>query len=467
MTTFNSLVKRAKILNEANLYNNTDLQEAVMSEIEDTSSEIKKWFKQKYIPWYNGPIGDSEKNTAPFSWKEGDENWAKDKKDLVVFKSLTQSERDTIHAIAEYLKTMPDDRVAKIPYNQAIETARSPEFNTPSTTSPVWQERVLKYREDIKKLCERTQISHLSNAKKWFNNNFMVYFLKECPEFNARMGIDAEWTTRIETLMHYINSENIADTDYERLLIDNNVDPETLIAEAEHSNSVVTESNIKPLEEGIDYIEFNPLFNYTASSVNKGEYEIFNKMVNNGNYKFIRLISQKSFVNEGEKLLHCVKSDSYQHAENHTLISLWKGKTNTGDPQATIEFDAEGSDLTSATKRMIMALREENEARANVAVKKATPITVDFDEWNTITQCKGKGNLAPTSTRVQEILRKFITLNDLIIINDGEKIGLKQWRNKFYDPSSSKWDQLWVDEIVPAQEAAFEAIRKRIRIIED
>ena len=40
MTTFNSLVKRAKTLNEANLYNNTDLKEAVMSEIEDTSSEI-------------------------------------------------------------------------------------------------------------------------------------------------------------------------------------------------------------------------------------------------------------------------------------------------------------------------------------------------------------------------------------------------------------------------------------------
>ena len=216
-----------------------------------------------------------------------------------------------------------------------------------------------------------------------------------------------------------------------------------------------------------------------------------------GGYKFIRLLTQKSFVNEGEKLQHCVKSDHYARAEEHTLISLWQRDKATGDPYATMEFSIEGSDLTPSTKSMIKASREADQARtklektikdhqstpakvtkkdvqaaeqalqsaeqaADQATRRAVPITADTTEWNTMTQCKGQGNRAPEEKRVQTILRKFVTLNDINITQDGEKIGLRQWQRKFYDPDSQKWDQVYRDEIIPAQEKAFKEIRMRI-----
>lgn len=441
MITFNSLVGRAKILNEANLYNNADLTSDVMSVVEDASPEIQKWFKQKYIPWYNSPAGDSEKNTAPYSWKEGDQDWAKDKADLVTFKGLTSSERSNIRDITEYLATLPEESVKKVTYAQAIDIVEA----TPSATSFIWKARVLKYYADIDALLKRTDTFHLTNAKEWFYTKFMLYFLKECPEFNTTSGIytnwydstEITWYDKIQHTMEYIGSQNRIDLGYERGL--NDIDPATLVAEAERTTKRgAIESNIKPLAEGVDYVKIDPLYNYTASEDNEDAYQQFNKAMKIGGYKFVRLISKQSFINEGEYLNHCVKSDTYKVPKNHTLLSLWRGDNPKGDPQATMEFDNEGKDVNPDTKK------------------------VDTSVLKTMTQCKGKGNHAPTSDRVKYILRKFITLNDIEITQDGEKIGLRQWLRKFYDPDSRKWSQLFKDVIIPAQEKAFKEIKMRI-----
>ena len=437
MITFNYLVNRAKILNEANLYNNADLTSSVMGVVEDASPEIQKWFKQKYVPWYNSPAGDSEKNTAPYSWKEGDQDWAKNKTDLVTFRGLTSSERSNIRDIAEYLATLPEESVKKVTYAQAIDKVGTAEYNTPSATSPKWKARVLKYYADIDALLKRTDTFHLTNAKDWFYTKFMLYFFEECPEFNANSGIDATWYDKIQHTMEYIGSQNRIDVEYERGL--NDIDPATLVAEAEEETGRgAIESNIKPLAEGVDYVKIDPLYNYTASEDNEDAYQQFNKAMKNGGYKFVRLISQQSFINEGEYLNHCVKSDHYRVAKNHTLLSLWRGDRPKGDPQATMEFDNEGKDVNPKTKK------------------------VDTSVLKTMIQCKGKGNHAPTSDRVKYILRKFVTLNNIEITQDGEKIGLRQWQRKFYDPDSRKWDQVFKDEIIPAQEKAFNAIKMRI-----
>lgn len=444
MITFNSLVKRAKILNEANLYNNADLTSAVMSVVGDASPEIQKWFKQKYVPWYNSPEGDSEKNTSPYSWKEGDQAWAKGKTDLVTFRGLTPSETSDIRDIAEYLATMPAESVTKVTYAQAIAKVGSSEYKTPSATSPKWKAKVLKYRADINALLERTDITHLSNAKSWFMDKFMQYFFRECPQFNADSGIDATWYDKIQHTMEYIRTQNMMDEEYERNLIANDVDPAGLVAEAEEeSGRGAIESNIKPLTEGVDYVTVNPLFNYTPSEMSESAHSQFTRAMAKNRFKFVRLISKQSFINEGEKLQHCVKTDNYKNPKEHTLLSLWKEGNPKGDPQATMEFDNDGKDLDPKTKQ------------------------VNTSKLQTMIQCKGKGNQAPTSKEVQYVLRKFVTLNNINITRDGEKIGLRNWKNKFYDPDSEQWDHLWVNEIVPTQEAAIEAIRKRIKIVED
>ena len=77
MINFNFLVKRARVINEANLFNKEDLTSAVLREIHGESEAIQRWFKQKYITWYQTPDGDSSKHLQDYNWKEGDPNWAK------------------------------------------------------------------------------------------------------------------------------------------------------------------------------------------------------------------------------------------------------------------------------------------------------------------------------------------------------------------------------------------------------
>jgi len=450
MITFNSLVRRAKILNEANLYNNADLTSAVMSEVGNVSPEIQKWFKQKYVPWYNSPDGDSEKNTSPYSWKEGDQDWAKNKADLVTFKGLTESESNNIRDIAEYLATMPAESVTKVTYAQAVAKVTSSEYRTPSATSPKYKAKVLKYYAQIDTLLARTDTEHLSNAKEWFRTKFMYWFFEECPHFNAESGFEPTWYDKIQHTMEYIGQQNMIDETYERNL----GDPAELVAEAEaESGRGAIESNIKPLTEGKDYVTINPLYNFNESEASESDIEQLTKFksaMKNGRLKFIRLISKQSFINEGEKLQHCVKSDHYKYPKDHTLLSLWKEGNPKGDPQATMEFDNEGKDL----------IGKYDKAKFNIIGDE--PPSVDVDKLTTMIQCKGKGNHAPTSKQIQFVLRKFVTLNKINITQDGEKIGLKKWLSNFYDPDSTQWDELMVNEIIPAQKKRFSEIKKRI-----
>ena len=66
-------------------------------------------------------------------------------------------------------------------------------------------------------------------------------------------------------------------------------------------------------------------------------------------------------------------------------------------------------------------------------------------------ECKGKGNVAPTDKSVQSALRKFVSLNNLTMVADGDKIGLKEFDGQFYDPDSMAWHDVWEKLIRPKQ----------------
>jgi hypothetical protein len=281
----------------------------------------------------------------------------------------------------------------------------------------------------------------------------MYWFFEECPHFNAETGFEPTWYDKIQHTMEYIGSQNTADESYERDLLANG-DPAEIVAEAEEeSGRGAIESNIKPLREGKDYVAINPLYNFNESEASESDLnqlKKFNSAMRNGRLKFIRLISKQSFINEGEKLKHCVKSDHYKFPKDHTLVSLWKGDNPKGDPQATMEFDNDGKDI----------IGKYDKAKFNIIGDE--PPGVKENELQTMIQCKGMGNHAPTSKQVQFVLRKFVTLNKINITQDGEKIGLKKWLSNFYDPDSTQWDELMVREIIPAQEKRFKEIKMRI-----
>ena len=430
MINFNYLVKRAKVINEANLINAGDLTSAVLREIHGENETIQQWFKKKYIPWYQTPDSDSTKNVKNYNWTEGDPTWAKPNPDqpernIVKFMGLTVDEKEEIADIVLYLKDLPPETVAKKTYNDAITTARSPEHHAKTITSAKWGSRVKKYKEQMLKILDDTAISHYSKVKDYFMGIFMNYVLDEDPSFDAEHGLSQYWKDMLPLLADYVRFEQMQDNAWEKTIAD--IRPRDLIQSMQAANNLETQYRIEPLKEGVDYVQIDPLFNYTPSAKNEDEHDKFLTILERKNYKFVRLISKQAFINEGERMNHCVKSNYVVDPQNHTLISVWRGLAETGDPKATMRFANAGKDINPKTKK------------------------VDVQSLKKILECKGKGNVAPTDKSVQSALRKFVSLNNLTMVADGDKIGLKEFDGQFYDPDSMAWHDVWEKLIRPKQ----------------
>jgi len=441
MRNFNYLVNRARVINEANLYNAADLTDAVLKQIHGEPEVIQQWFKQKYIRWYQTPDGDSAKNLQDYTWKEGDKEWAKGPdKGLSIFKGLTSNEKEEIEDIVLYLKTLPEKEVPLKTYNDAITTARSPEHHAKSITSAKWGPRVRKYKEQMLKILTDNYIDHLSKVKEYFMNGpFMNYVLDEDPTFDTEHGLSKYWTDLLPLLADYIRYEQAANNAWEKGI--NDIRPRDLIQLMTAANNLETEYKIEKLEEGFDYVQIDPLFNYKPSAENEEEHRQFMTILSRKDYKFIRLISMQSYINEGERMNHCVKKNYVINPQDHTLISLWSGITATGDPRATMRFANAGKDIDHKTKK------------------------VDLKSLTKILECKGKGNVAPTDKPVQAAIRKFISLNGITIVQDGANIGLKEYDGVFYDPDSKAWHTVWDDKIRPKQLRIQQEIYAKIRSI--
>ena len=445
MINFNFLVKRARVINEANLFNKEDLTSAVLREIHGESEAIQKWFKTKYINWYQSPDGDSSKNLQDYNWKEGDPNWAKPNPDqpdrkISIFKGLTANEKEEIADIILYLRLLPEKEVALKTYNDAITTARSPEHHAKTVTSAKWGPRVKKYKEQMLKILTDNFIEHLSKVKEYFlNGPFMKYVLDEDPSFDAEHGLSDYWKNLMPLLADYVKYAQAEDNAWEKGIED--IRPRDLIQLMTAANNLETEYRIENLEEGVDYVEIDPLFNYKPSDDNADEHRQFINIIKRNDYKFIRLISMQAFINEGERMNHCVKTNYVVNPQDHTLISVWRGISSTGDPKATMRFANAGKDIDHKTKK------------------------VNLKSLTKILECKGKGNVAPTTPKVQEVIRKFISLNGITITQDGANIGLKEFEGVFYDPDSRAWHQVWDIKIRPKQLRIQQEILAKIRNI--
>ncbi len=89
--------------------------------------------------------------------------------------------------------------------------------------------------------------------------------------------------------------------------------------------------------------------------------------------------------------------------------------------------------------------------------------TMEVNKKNQILQIKGKQNSAPIP-KYQEYIRVFLdAFPKLIVIGDAENIGYVKWRGDVYNPNSIKWKQIYKTQIIPFQNKAINAIKRRIK----
>src|SRR5271170_7914772 len=120
-------------------------------------------------------------------------------------------------------------------------------------------------------------------------------------------------------------------------------------------------------------------------------------------FKIVQFLSNQARKEEGDLMGHCIGGESYNNNENFSL------RDPQGRPHATMEI-----------------------------------------RNNKIYQIKGKSNKPPIQKYIPYIV-EFIRKNNLILIGDGENIGFYQWKGKYYDPQSKKWENLYKSEIIPLQ----------------
>lgn len=139
--------------------------------------------------------------------------------------------------------------------------------------------------------------------------------------------------------------------------------------------------------------------------------------------RWVKLLTKKAFKFEGDAMGHCV------------------GGYNPGSKGLSI-----------------ISLYDENNL---------PHVTLDFREKN-IDQIKGKQDAAPIEKYLDACIKfvRYLTDNQgYKVTGDGNNIGMVEYNNFFYFKDSEKWNTLYTTEIIPMQEKAFEALKKRIIVV--
>ncbi len=139
-------------------------------------------------------------------------------------------------------------------------------------------------------------------------------------------------------------------------------------------------------------------------------------------YRFVKLLSKKAYDVEGKQMGHC--AGSYAESEVSILYSL---KDEKGESHVTIE-ERIGNDEYDE--------EDEDEYSAENAV---------------VVQIKGKENKAPVK-KYWPYVKEFILKNDLLVIRDGQNVGMVDYEDKYYFKDSEEFIELYNKVIVPKRE---------------
>lgn len=93
-------------------------------------------------------------------------------------------------------------------------------------------------------------------------------------------------------------------------------------------------------------------------------------------------------------------------------------------------------------------------------------VTLEVNDKRQIKQIKGKSNAAPVPKYVPYVV-DFIKKYNYDVIEDGRNVGMVPWKGKFYFKDSNKFEQVYKNEIIPAQRDAIERIRQSIITINE
>jgi len=86
-------------------------------------------------------------------------------------------------------------------------------------------------------------------------------------------------------------------------------------------------------------------------------------------------------------------------------------------------------------------------------------VTLEITLKGDVKQIKGKENRAPIAKYVRYV-KEYLGANpDFNIIGDGENIGYVRYDNKYYDPDSTKWKDVYDNTITPLQNKRLEELR--------
>jgi len=147
------------------------------------------------------------------------------------------------------------------------------------------------------------------------------------------------------------------------------------------------------------------------------------KDANGAAMQWVKLLTKAAFKFEGDAMGHCV--GGYNPAKKGlTIISLYDFD---GLPHVTLEVQKKD-----------------------------------------IKQIKGKQNAAPIDKYQKpciDFVRYLTDKQGYKVTGDGDNIGMMEYEGKYYFEDSELWKKVFEKEIVPKQQAAFEEIKKRIKIV--
>lgn len=90
-------------------------------------------------------------------------------------------------------------------------------------------------------------------------------------------------------------------------------------------------------------------------------------------------------------------------------------------------------------------------------------VTLEISHDNEVKQIKGKQNRAPIAKYIPYVKEYLAKNPDLVIVGDGENIGYVRYANKFYDPNSKQWQELYDNTITPNQNKKLQSIAALIK----
>jgi hypothetical protein len=145
-------------------------------------------------------------------------------------------------------------------------------------------------------------------------------------------------------------------------------------------------------------------------------------------YRFVKLLSKKAYDEEGKQMGHCAAG--YAEIKTSVLYSL---KDEKGESHVTIEERIGNNENDE---------EDEDEYSAENAV---------------VVQIKGKENKAPVK-KYWPYVKEFILKNDLLVIRDGQNVGMVDYEDKYYFPDSEEFLELYKKVIVPKREELIKTI---------